>query len=181
MDSSIRYAKVDEAPARCSNETSTTVSTQDAGPCRIEVVGEDGLASDLQENPARLEGEAIDGRVLGKRALLAFLKKQVEDADDQGVLYSARVKVTMMKVSDPITFDHVVSVCFEDVFEKYAETFRALGISANNGPGDLLAKLEGHPQYAEIQADINACCARRPELAAYWVQVLAEQADETGF
>jgi isocitrate dehydrogenase len=141
MDSSIRYAKVDEAPAR-------------------------------------LEGEAIDGRVLGKRALLAFLKKQVEAADDQGVLFSARVKATMLKVSDPITFDHVVSVCFDDVFEKYAETFRALGISANNGLGDLFAKIEGHPQHTEIQADIEACCARRPELATYWVQALAVQADE---
>ena len=81
-------------------------------------------------------------------------------------------------VSDSITFGHVLSVFFDDIFEKYAETFRAIGVSANNGLGDLFAKIEGHPQHAEIQTDIEACCSRRPELATYWVQALAEQAVE---
>ena len=148
-----------------SNETSATVSPQDAGPCRIEFVGKDGMASVLKEETTLLEGEVIDASVMSKRALRAFLKEQIEDAKARGVLFSVHLKATMMKVSDPIIFGHVVSVFFEDVFEKYAETFRALGVSANNGLGDLYAKIEGHPQEAEIRADIDTCCARRPELA----------------
>ncbi len=148
-----------------SNETSATVSPQDAGPCRIEFVGKDGMASVLKEETTLLEGEVIDASVMSKRALRAFLKEQIEDAKAQGVLFSVHLKATMMKVSDPIIFGHVVSVFFEDVFEKYAETFRTLGVSANNGLGDLYAKIEGHPQEAEIRADIDTCCARRPELA----------------
>ena len=143
MASSTVYTKADEAPALRSNETSTPVSTPDAG-------------------------------VRSKRALRAFLKKQIEDAQGQGVQFTPHVKATMTKVSDPVLLAHLVSVFFESVFEKYEATFGALGVSSSNGLGDLFAKLEGHPLEAEIQADMQACCAKRPELAMYWVQALVE-------
>jgi isocitrate dehydrogenase len=147
------------------NETSTTVAKQDAGVCRIEFAGEDGSTSVLKEKTALLEGEVIDASAMSRRALRSFLKEQIGDAKEQGVLFSVHLKATMMKVSDPIIFGHVVSTFFEDVFEKHAETFRALGISANNGLGDLYAKIQGHPAEAEIQADIDRCFAKGPELA----------------
>jgi len=147
------------------NETSITVSKQDAGACRIEFVGEDGSTSVLKEKTALLEGEVIDASAMSRRALRSFLKEQIECAKEQGVLFSVHLKATMMKVSDPIIFGHVVSTFFEDVFEKHAETFRALGISANNGLGDLYAKIQGHPDEAEIQADIDRCFANGPDVA----------------
>jgi monomeric isocitrate dehydrogenase len=119
-----------------------------------------------------------DAGVQSKRALRAFLKKQVEDAKGQGVQFTPHVKATMTKVSDPILFAHLVSVFFEDVFEKYEATFCGLDVSASRGLGDLFNKMEGHALEADILSDMETCCARRPELAVYWVQALAEQVEE---
>jgi len=112
-------------------------------------------------------GEIIDATYLSKNALLQFLQTQIEDAKEQGVLFSLHLKATMMKVSDPIIFGHAVKVFFADVFTKHAATIAHLGVNVNNGFGDLLAKIETLPaaEKANIQADIAACYAARPAVA----------------
>ncbi len=72
-----------------------------------------------------------------------------------------------MKVSDPIMFGHAVQAYYSDVFEKYAATFEELGIDANNGIGDVYAKLDELPaqKQDEIRADIEAVYEHRPEMA----------------
>jgi len=90
---------------------------------------------------------------MSKSALRAFLEEQVEDAKKKDVLFSVHLKATMMKVSDPIIFGHVVSVFFKDVFEKNEPVFKELGIRPKNGRGDLYAKLKQFPndKLQEIQ------------------------------
>ncbi len=149
----------------CSNEKSTTIAAPDAGSCRIEFTAEDGSKTVLKDETTLLEGEIIDASVMSRNALRAFLKEQIEDAKAQGILFSVHLKATMMKVSDPIIFGHVVSIFFDDVFAKHADTFAKLGISPNNGLGDLYAKIQGHAKQAEIETDIEACYAKRPDLA----------------
>ncbi len=151
----------------CSNERSTTITGATAGDCKIEFVGQDGNVKVLKERTALLDGEIIDATIMSKRALRTFLAEQIEDAKAKGVLFSVHLKATMMKVSDPIIFGHVVSVFFNDVFEKHASIFSELGISPDNGLGDLYSKIKGLPEEkrAEIEADIQACYAKRPELA----------------
>ena len=150
-----------------SNEVSMTVGEAAAGDARIELLAADGSLSVLKEEVALVPGEVIDVSVMSRAALRAFLAEQVEDAKQQGVLFSVHLKATMMKVSDPIIFGHVVSVFFQDVFEKHAATFAELGISPNDGLGDLFAKIEGLPedQRRAIEADIQACYEARPKLA----------------
>jgi isocitrate dehydrogenase len=82
-------------------------------------------------------------------------------------LLSLHLKATMMKVSDPIMFGHAVTVFFADVFEKYAAVFAELGIDANNGLGDVYAKIANLPdaERAEIEADLQTVYQNRPELA----------------
>ena len=77
------------------------------------------------------------------------------------------MKATMMKVSDPIIFGHVVEVFFEDVFEKYAEEFRELKINPNNGLGDLFSALENLPEDKcdQIKRDFQEKLNLGPELA----------------
>jgi len=147
------------------NETATTVGAADVGDCRIEMVGADGSVTVLKEKTPLLEGEIIDASKMSKKALRAFLAEQIDDAKAQDILFSVHLKATMMKVSDPILFGHGVSVYFEDVFGKHADTFEELGISPNNGLGDLYAKIAGHPKEAEIKADIEATYEKRPRLA----------------
>ncbi|MBU4265729.1 MAG: NADP-dependent isocitrate dehydrogenase [Candidatus Altiarchaeota archaeon] len=150
-----------------SNEKATTITEATAGDARIEFVDKEGNTQVLKEKTALMAGEIIDATVMSRRALRAFLEEQVEDAKKNGVLFSIHLKATMMKVSDPIIFGHVVSVFFRDAFEKHASVFAELGISPNNGLGDLYAKIKELPEEkrAEIEADIRACHENRPELA----------------
>lgn len=147
------------------NEKSVTLES--AGNIRIEHVAQDGSITVLKEQTPVLKGEIIDASVMEKKALIQFLKEQVKDAKEKGILFSLHMKATMMKVSDPKIFGHAVRVFFAPVFEKYASTFDSLGVDVNNGFGDLLAKIEELPenQKEEIEAAIKECYNHRPDLA----------------
>ncbi|MBI5469128.1 MAG: NADP-dependent isocitrate dehydrogenase [Deltaproteobacteria bacterium] len=144
-----------------------SVAVKEAGNVRIEFVGKDGNTTVLKEKTALKAGEVIDACVMNRLALRKFYEEQIEDAKKKGVLFSLHLKATMMKVSDPIMFGHAVSVFFKDVFEKHASVIKDLGVDANNGLGDLYAKIAKLPEgkRAEIEADIKACYKNRPELA----------------
>src|SRR4029450_12226889 len=113
------------------------------------------------------DGEVIDGTFMSSAALVSFLEQQLEDAKRQGVLFSIHLKATMMKVSDPIIFGFAVRTFFKDVFDKHAVAFKQAGVDPNNGLGDLYAAIKKLPaaKQAEIEADIQACYAKRPGLA----------------
>ena len=147
------------------NEKSVTVP--EATTVRIEFTGKDGKVSVLKDRISLKAGEVIDGTFMSKRALVAFLEEQMEDARKQGVLFSLHLKATMMKVSDPIIFGHAVRTFFSPVFDKHAETLRQIGVDPNNGLGDFLSKLKSLPadKQAEIERDLQACYQSRPALA----------------
>jgi len=148
-----------------SSEKSAVMSKD--GSVRIEFVGDDGNVTVLKEKTALLAGEVIDATVMSSRALRAFFEEQMQDAKASGVLLSLHLKATMMKVSDPIMFGHAVTVYFKDVFEKHAAVFAELGVDANNGLGDVYAKIKQLPdaQREAIEADIKAVYTTRPALA----------------
>ncbi|MGB1252021.1 MAG: NADP-dependent isocitrate dehydrogenase [Candidatus Promineifilaceae bacterium] len=147
------------------SERSVTIAS--AGNVRIEHVDAAGQVTVLKAETAVQEDEVIDGSAMSKQALRTYLAEQIEDAYQSGIMLSAHLKATMMKVSDPIIFGHVVSVYFADVFEKHAALFDEIGVNPNLGLGDLYAKLSelSEAQQAEVEADINACYAKRPGLA----------------
>lgn len=147
------------------SEKSTTVAQ--AGPVKIEFVGQDGKTTVLKEKTTLQAGEVIDAAVMSCRVLRKFFEEQIEDAKKSGVLFSLHLKATMMKISDPIMFGHAVSVYFKDVFEKHASVFKELGVNPNNGLGDLYAKIAKLPeaQRTQIEADIQACYKSRASLA----------------
>ncbi|MEA3560099.1 MAG: NADP-dependent isocitrate dehydrogenase, partial [Candidatus Thermoplasmatota archaeon] len=150
-----------------SNEISTTITEDTAGDSRIEFVDQDGNIEVLKKITPLLDGEVIDATVMSKNALRSFLKEQIEDAKEKGILFSLHLKATMMKVSDPIIFGHVVSVFFNEVFEKHSAIFSELGIDPNNGLGDLYEKIKelSDEKREEIVSDIQACLEKRPGLA----------------
>ena len=134
---------------------------------RIELVGSDGEITVLKDSLALQADEIIDASVMSCTALREFLAQEIADAKAQDVILSLHLKATMMKVSDPIIFGHVVSVFYRDVFDKYAALFDELGVDANNGIGDVYAKIKTLPddQQAAIKADIDAVYRKRPQLA----------------
>ena len=89
-----------------SNEKSVTMPGADT--LRIELRRVDGVGEVLKPELPVLAGEVIDGTLMSKRALVAFLEREVADAKAEGVLFSLHLKATMMKVSDPILFGHAV-------------------------------------------------------------------------
>lgn len=120
----------------------------------------------LKEIDAK-DKEILDGTFLSALALRAFYAKSIEDAKAKGVLWSLHLKATMMKVSDPIMFGHAVEVFFKDVFAKYANEFKEIGVNANLGLGDLYKKLAKLPadKKAEIENAIMATYDNRPNMA----------------
>ncbi len=146
-----------------SSETSTVIAAD--GSLRIELVGEDGNITVLKESVPVLAGEVVDATAMHVAALDAFLAEQIARATADGVLFSIHLKATMMKVSDPIIFGHVVRAFLPSVFETYGDTLTAAGLSPNNGLGAILAGLDGLPEGPEIAAAIAAGIAEGPALA----------------
>ncbi len=138
-----------------------------AGAVKIELIAADGSAKVLKEKTAVQAGEIIDASVLSKNALRSFIEAEIADAKSKGVLFSVHLKATMMKVSDPIIFGHVVSVFYQDVLTKHADVLAQAGFNPNNGIGDLYARLKDLPAETReaIEADIKAQYAQRPQLA----------------
>ncbi|MBB6680072.1 NADP-dependent isocitrate dehydrogenase [Aequorivita sp. 609] len=147
------------------NEKSLTLASDDT--LKIVLVENDGNKTVLKENLKVLKDEIIDATVMSKKALISFLEAQVEDAKAKNVLFSVHLKATMMKVSDPIIFGYAVKVYFKDLFEKHAQTFKELGIDANNGLGDLENKLSelATDKKNEILNDIKNIIDTNPDLA----------------
>ena len=101
------------------------------------------------------------------RKLREFFERTLQECKDTGVMWSLHVKATMMKVSHPIVFGHAVSVYYKDVFDKYGELFKELGVNPNNGISSVYDKIKSLPasQQEEILDDIHACYSHRPEMA----------------
>jgi isocitrate dehydrogenase len=133
---------------------------------RIELEN-NGETTTLKDNLKLLEGEVIDAGVMSAKALREFMQREIDDAKDQGVLFSLHMKATMMKVSDPIIFGHCVSVFYAHILEKHAESLESIGFDPNNGIGDLYAKLEELPAdiQATIKTDIQMLYSEQPALA----------------
>lgn len=147
------------------NEKAVTLPSSTTA--KFELISADGRVKVLKDSLPLLAGEVLDGTFLSAKALREFLAEQIAASKEAGTLFSLHMKATMMKVSDPIIFGHCVSVFYKAVFEKHAETLKALGVDVNNGLGDLYAKIERLPaeKKAEIEADIESVYETAPDLA----------------
>ncbi|MFE4664983.1 NADP-dependent isocitrate dehydrogenase [Streptomyces sp. NPDC056716] len=145
--------------------TEKSVVLSEAGSLRIELVGDDGSTTVLRESVPVLEGEVVDASVMRVAALREFLTAQIARAKADGVLFSVHLKATMMKVSDPIVFGHVVRAFFPDTFARYGAQLAAAGLTPNDGLGGIHKGLEALPEGDEIKASFDAELAKGPALA----------------
>lgn len=147
------------------SEKSVTISKP--GNVQIVFKGNQGDEIILKEQTALIAGEIIDTAVMSASNLQSFLKQEIADAKNEGVLFSVHLKATMMKVSDPILFGYTVQAFFPEVFEKHSDTFARIGVNPNNGLGELYAKLDGlsTDEKNAIINDIEATYANSPEIA----------------
>ena len=148
-----------------SSEQSAVMSA--AGNVKITLITDAGPQQVLREAVAVQEAEVIDATVMSCGKLCEFFEQAMQDATAEGVLLSLHMKATMMKISDPIIFGHAVNVYYKTVFDKHAATFERLSVDTRNGIGDVYAKIAGLPETErqQIEADLQAVYAQRPELA----------------
>lgn len=148
-----------------SNELAYTSAHADR--LRIELHRADGGVDVLKEAVEILPGEIVDATFMSVRELVSFLASQIADAKAKQVLFSVHLKATMMKVSDPIIFGHVVKVFFAEVFSKHSATLASVGANPNDGLASVLSAIESLPadQRKVIEADIAATYASGPALA----------------
>ncbi len=146
-----------------SNEKSVVIEADDT--LTIQQVADDGSTTVLKDGITVLAGEVVDASVMRAAALDEFLRAQVARAKDEGILFSIHLKATMMKVSDPIIFGHVVKAFLPAVFEQYGDDLAAAGLSASDGLGSILSGLDELPNGAEIKAAIEQGIADGPALA----------------
>lgn len=145
------------------NETSTVIEGDDV--LTIRFTGEDGTVTELKSGLKVLPGEVVDATYLSAAALDAFLADTIAQAAAEDVLYSVHLKATMMKVSDPIIFGHVVRAFFADVFSRFGDKLAAAGLTPNDGLGAILAGL-GHVEGGdEIRSAFEAAIANGPRLS----------------
>ncbi|WP_408923594.1 NADP-dependent isocitrate dehydrogenase [Corynebacterium marquesiae] len=144
------------------NEKSVILDNEDT--LSIVLKTADGEQALLPELPV-LKGEVIDGTFMSAKALDEFLIAQVKRAKEEGVLFSTHLKATMMKVSDPILFGHVVRAFFSDVYDKYGEELLAAGLNGENGLGAIYEGLKDLDNGEEIKAAFDAALSDGPDLA----------------
>jgi isocitrate dehydrogenase len=133
----------------------------------MDLVTKDGCVIVLKEKTHLLEGEIIDSMFMSKKALCDFYEEEIQDAKDTDILFSLHVKATMMKVSHPIVFGHAVKTFYKNLFAKYGDLFKEIGVKPNNGMSSVHEKIKTLPQEKqdEILAAIKAEEAERPRLA----------------
>jgi isocitrate dehydrogenase len=148
-----------------SSEKSVVVGAE--GSLRIELIGDDGTTTVLRESVPVLAGEVVDATVLRVGPLREFLAEQIARAKAEDVLFSVHLKATMMKVSDPIIFGHVVRAFFPALFTDHAEALASAGVSPNDGLGALLKAVETLPedQRTAIEAAVRQGLEDGPRLA----------------
>ena len=147
-----------------SNERSVTLSAAQAGPARIELVSANGDVQVLKDGLDFPEGTIVDATFMSVKALRQFLDGQIEATKKAGVLFSLHLKATMMKVSDPIIFGHVVKAYLQPVFDRFGDVLQAAGINPNSGIGAMIEDIQSLPEKDQIEAAIADVLAVRPPL-----------------
>jgi isocitrate dehydrogenase len=152
-DSETNVAHMDAGDFR-STERSAVIAN--VGSLRIELAGNDGDTTVLRESVPVLEGEVVDASVMRASALDEFLQSEIARAKSEGVLFSVHLKATMMKISDPIIFGHVVRVFFPNTFAQYGQVLAGAGLSPNDGLGAIFHGLDSLPEGKEIRDSFDA-------------------------
>ncbi|KUG60387.1 NADP-dependent isocitrate dehydrogenase [Nesterenkonia jeotgali] len=162
-DSKTNVATMDSGDF-ASNEQSVVLDTEDT--LKITHVSSDGSTTVLKESLPVKAGEVVDATVMRAAELDAFLAAQVARAKEEDVLFSAHLKATMMKVSDPIIFGHIVRAFLPSLFQKHGKTLAEAGLSANDGLASILAGAEKLGEAGEgIKEEISKGLAEGPRMS----------------
>lgn len=138
----------------------------------VKLVDGDGSETVLIEGLKVQQDELIDCSRMQVAELKQFLGDTIAETraanqDSETVLLSAHLKATMMKVSDPIIFGHIVDAYYGEALKPFSDELERIGFEPNNGIGDLYSKLGQLPNemQQQIQSAIVSIYEAGPKLA----------------
>ena len=160
-DSKTNVATMSEGDFR-HNEKSVIIDADDT--LTMKLVGDDKERV-FRDDVKVAAGDVVDATYMSVKALDAFLLRAVQRAKEEGILFSVHLKATMMKVSDPILFGHVVRAFFKDVYDQYGSELLEAGLDGESGLGAIYSGLSELENGEEIRAAFDKAMADGPALA----------------
>ena len=100
-----------------------------------------GKKTILKENITVHEKAIIDCSYLNIKKLYDFLEKEIQECKKEDLLLSLHLKASMMKVSDPIIFGHVLKVFFKNFITKNSEILNNINVNLNSGLSNFYEKI----------------------------------------
>ena len=160
-DSKTNVATMSEGDFR-HNEKSVIIDADDT--LTMKLVGDDKERV-FRDDVKVAAGDVVDATYMSVKALDTFLLRAVQRAKDENILFSVHLKATMMKVSDPILFGHVVRAFFKDVYDQYGSELLEAGLDGESGLGAIYTGLNDLENGEEIRAAFDKAMAEGPALA----------------
>lgn len=152
------------------NERSQILDAEKEKVVDIILVHKSGKEKVLKDNISINAGTIVDASFMNVKMLRRFFQDQIFYAQREDILLSVHLKATMMKVSDPIIFGHMVELFYADVLNEHSEFLQEIGFNPNNGIADLYNKLDELPSSHQniknqIEAKIQEIYKKQPDLA----------------
>ena len=95
----------------------------------------------LKENITVHKNAIIDCSYMSISELQDFAAKQIKECKEKNMLLSLHLKASMMKVSDPIIFGHVLKVFFKNFIQKNKTVLNEINVNFNSGLSNIFEKL----------------------------------------
>ena len=115
----------------------------------------------LKENITIHKGAIIDCSFMSIKSLQKFIEQEIFDCKSKNLLFSLHLKASMMKVSDPIIFGHVLKVFFKRFIKKNDDLLKDLNVNLNSGLSNLYDKINGLEKpvkeklFSELEDEFN--------------------------
>ena len=137
-DSSTHVSSMHQGDFR-NNETSLTSDKHEL--LNIYHYNKNEKKSILKENITVHKKAIIDCSYMSISALQDFVDKQIRECKEKNMLLSLHLKASMMKVSDPIIFGHVLKVFFKNFIKNNKTVLDEINVNFNSGLSNLFEKL----------------------------------------
>ncbi len=121
----------------------------------------------LKENITVHKKAIIDCSYMSISALEEFIDNQIRECKEKNMLLSLHLKASMMKVSDPIIFGHVLKVFFKNFIKNNKKVLDEINVNFNSGLSNIFEKLNqlDNVRREKLTSEIELDIENGPDIA----------------
>ncbi len=121
----------------------------------------------LKENITVHKKAIIDCSYMSISALEDFIDNQIRECNEKNMLLSLHLKASMMKVSDPIIFGHVLKVFFKNFIKNNNKVLDEINVDFNSGLSNIFEKLNqlDNVRREKLTSEIELDIENGPDIA----------------